>query len=162
MKKLSLAFSVLIAFSLLTACSNTHSNSEPSSSNIEESSDVWGSSASESSTTQSSNEVSAEFKQALNEAQTEATTEYFSENKIKRNLSDNYSSSAVDYALANVNVDWKQNAVHYAQDFINNSGEDASEQDWDKMERALTSEFGGGFTRTQASYALDTLHVPYD
>lgn len=160
MKKLSFVFSVLIALCLLTACSSTHSNSEPSSSNIEESSDVWGSSESSSTIEKSSENL--EFSQALTAAKTEYDNNHLSENKIRDILKEKYASDAIDYAFKHLNADWNECAIYYAEQYINNSGEEASEQDWDKMIKALTSEYGGWFTRSQAANALTTLHVPYE
>ena len=60
---------------------------------------------------------------------------------------DGYTSSEIEYAIKNCNVDWNEQAVKYAKKELS--------EDFESKESLKSSLEGGGFTESQVEYALE-------
>lgn len=100
--------------------------------------------------------ISREYKAALNKANFYANNMNMSKKAVYEQLTseygENFPKDAADYAIENVESDWKENALNkaisYQQD-MNMSRKSIYEQ--------LISEYGEKFTKEEADYALKNL-----
>ncbi|MFJ2044507.1 Ltp family lipoprotein [Paenibacillus taichungensis] len=102
------------------------------------------------------NSVPREHKAALKSAQTYAEIMHMSKKGIYEQLTSEYGEKfdkeAAQYAIDNIQVDWKENALKSAQNYaesMNMSDSGIYDQ--------LTSEYGEKFTKEEAQYAIDNL-----
>lgn len=113
-------------------------------------------SKSNSTTTHSSDNVSREFEAALQSAQNYVDTMPFSKAKLFEQLTSEHGSAfpedAANYAIENVNVDYKEEAVEAANNY--NQTMPMSDQE---LLNQLTSEYGEQFTQEEAQYALQNM-----
>ncbi|MDO4686609.1 MAG: Ltp family lipoprotein [Corynebacterium sp.] len=65
---------------------------------------------------------------------------------------ENYTEEAAQYAIDNLNEDWKQNALEKAKIYVEHLGLEKEE-----IYEQLTSEYGDKFTPEEARYAVDNL-----
>lgn len=101
--------------------------------------------------------VSPEFKAALNKAQIYSDMMYLSKNGLFKQLTSEYGEKfpedAAKYAIDNINVDWKQNALKKAENYsimyLSKKG----------LYKQLVSSAGENFTETEAQYAIDNIVV---
>lgn len=109
-----------------------------------------------SSSTDSSDNVSREFEAALQSAQNYVDTLPMSKAKLFEQLTSEYGSSfpedAANYAIENVDVDYKEEAVESANTY--NQTMPMSDQE---LLNQLTSEYGEGFTQEEAQYGLQNM-----
>ena len=103
-----------------------------------------------------SEDVPREYRNALKAAQNYIDLMHFSEKGLFEQLTsefgDQYPEEAAQYAIENVDVDYKEEALEAAisyLEFMPMSDQELFEQ--------LTSEYGEQFTDEQAQYALDNL-----
>ena len=100
--------------------------------------------------------VPTEYKSALNKAKTYSDTMYMSKQGIYNQLTSEYgekfSAQAAQYAIDNLQVDYKQNALKKAQDYQSQMSMSPS-----AIYDQLTSEYGEKFTAEEAQYAIDNL-----
>lgn len=101
-------------------------------------------------------DVPQEFKSALNRAESYGTRFHMSKQAIYDQLTSEYrekfSPEVAQYAVDNLNIDYKQNALEKAKDYqskMNMSPERIRDQ--------LTSEYGEQFTDEEADYAIANL-----
>ena len=104
----------------------------------------------------SSDEVSGEKKSALSKAETYSKTMHMSKAGIKDQLTseygDQFPEEAAQYAIDNLEVDYKDNALEKAKTYANDM--DMSN---DGIYDQLTSSYGEKFAQEQAQYAVDNL-----
>ncbi|WP_277630547.1 Ltp family lipoprotein [Atopococcus tabaci] len=102
------------------------------------------------------NDVPIEFQSALNRAQSFSDTMHMSKSGLYDQLTseygDQFSTEAAQYAVDNVEADWKENALRKAEDYAETM----------HMSKAgvydqLTSEYGEQFIQEEADYAIDNL-----
>lgn len=109
-----------------------------------------------SSSTDTTDNVSREFEAALQSAQNYVDTMPFSKAKLFEQLTSEYGSSfpedAANYAIENVDVDYKEEAVEAANNY--NQTMPMSDQE---LLNQLTSEHGEQFTQEEAQYALQNM-----
>lgn len=101
--------------------------------------------------------VPQEYLNALEQAQSYSDTLHLSKQGIYDQLTSEYGgkfpAEAAQYAIDNVEADFKANALAQAENYYNNlnmSKEDVRDQ--------LTSAYGGRFTQDEADYAIENLH----
>lgn len=96
--------------------------------------------------------ILTEYVDALKRADLYAHDMHFSERYIYDRLTDdngdNFSDKAAEYAIDNIVVDYKENALHKAQTYYD-MGFSVEE-----IAEALTSEYGEMFTQEEAEYAM--------
>ena len=97
--------------------------------------------------------VPREHAAALKSAQNYIDTMHFSEKGLHEQLTseygDDFPKDAADYAMANVQADWNQEALQAAKSYL-----DIMPMSDAGLHDQLMSEAGDGFTRAQADYAL--------
>lgn len=102
-------------------------------------------------------EIPAEHTSALSQAETYSDTMHMSKAGVFEQLTSEYggqfSEEAAQYAVDNVDADWKQNALESAQTY-----QDDMAMSPDAIHDQLTSEYGGQFTQAEADYAIDNLN----
>lgn len=100
--------------------------------------------------------VPREHKAALQKAQEYAESMYMSKAGIYDQLTseygENFPAEAAQYAIDNIEIDWKENALKKAQEYA----ETMSMSDADIYDQ-LISEYGEKFTEEEAQYAIDNL-----
>ena len=100
--------------------------------------------------------VSAEFKAALKKGEVYAKEMHFSKQRIYDQLTSEYGEkfpvAAARYAIDNLNVDWKDNALKTAKNYRDNMDMSKS-----SIYDQLVSEHGEKFTKEEAQYAIDHL-----
>lgn len=135
-----------------TTAPNNMVGQEEESSAQPESSSQETNSAPESSTSEN---VPAEYKQALDKAQQYADNLHLSKQDIYDQLTSQYgdgmSDEAAQYAVEHVQADWNKNALETARSY-----QDLGLSESDIYDQ-LVSEYGGQFTPEQAQYAIDHL-----
>lgn len=101
-------------------------------------------------------DVPQEFKSALNKAEAYGTKMYMSKQAIYDQLTSEYgekfSPEAAQYAVDNLDIDYKQNALEKAKRY--QSKMDMSPE---RIRDQLTSEYGEQFTAEEADYAIANL-----
>lgn len=102
-------------------------------------------------------EVPADHTSALSQAETYSNTMHMSKAGVFDQLTSEYggqfSEEAAQYAVDNVDADWKQNALESAKTY-----QDDMAMSPDAIHDQLTSEYGGQFTADEADYAIDNLN----
>jgi len=100
--------------------------------------------------------VPTEYKSALNKAKMYSDMMHMSKAGIYDQLTSEYgekfSAESAQYAVDNVNADWKANALKKAQDYQNTMSMSPS-----AVYDQLVSEYGEKFTAEEAQYAVDNL-----
>ncbi|MBU9673810.1 Ltp family lipoprotein [Planococcus sp. CP5-4] len=101
-------------------------------------------------------EVSTEFESALNQAQTYSDTMHMSKAGLFEQLTSEYGGQfpedAAQYAIDNVDADWKANALESAKTY-----QDSMSLSKEAIRDQLTSDYGGQFTQEEADYAIENL-----
>ncbi len=100
--------------------------------------------------------VPTEYKSALKKAKVYSDTMHMSKAGIYKQLTSEYgekfSAEAAQYAVDNVNADWKANALKKAQTY-----QDTMSMSPAAIRDQLTSEYGEKFTKEEADYAVSHL-----
>lgn len=101
--------------------------------------------------------VSREFKSALTKAELYANTMYMSKKGVYNQLvsehGEGFPEDAAQYAIDNVQADWKENALNKATTYANEMAmSDSAVYD------QLVSTHGEQFTEDEAQYAVDNLN----
>lgn len=98
-----------------------------------------------------------EYKNALKKGQSYADTMHMSKQGVYDQLTSEYGegfpAEAAQYAIDNINVDWKENALKKATSYY----EDMA-MSKDGVYDQLVSEYGEQFTAEEAQYAVDNLN----
>ena len=102
--------------------------------------------------------IPTEYKSALRKAESYSNIMHMSKAELYDQLTSEYGESftAAQYAVDNVEADWKQNALKKAESYANNM----------HMSKAgvydqLTSEHGEQFTPEEAQYAIDNVDADW-
>ena len=102
-------------------------------------------------------DVPREFKSALSQADTYANTMYMSKAGLYDQLTSEYGGKfpkdAAQYAIDNVDADWKENALKRAESY-----QESMAMSPKAIYDQLVSEYGGQFTAEEAQYAVDNLN----
>ena len=100
--------------------------------------------------------VPKEFASAKRKAQIYADDMYMSKSGIKKQLTSEYGEGfpedASEYAINNIDVNWKTNAVEKARFY-----QDGMSMSLSAIHNQLTSEYGEQFTKEEADYAIEQL-----
>ena len=108
-------------------------------------------------TTKKSN-VPLEYQNCLDAANNYLSTQAFSKKGLRDQLKskdgDNYPTSAVNYAMSHIKVNWNEQAYKAAKDYQDNHLGGSRKE----MMSQLTSSYGDGFTKSQAEYAVNKLY----
>src|SRR5699024_7384017 len=101
-------------------------------------------------------DVPREHKSALNKAESYANTMDMSKEGIYDQLvseyGENFPEDAAEYAMDNIEADWKENALNKARTYA-----DDMDMSDDAIFDQLVSEYGEQFTEEEAQYAIDNL-----
>lgn len=101
-------------------------------------------------------DIPAEYKSALKKAQSYSDMMHMSKSGLYDQLTseygENFSAEAAQYAIDNVNADWKANALKKANDY-----QDKMAMSPSAIYDQLISEYGEGFTVEEADYAIENL-----
>lgn len=90
--------------------------------------------------------------EALNKAELYANVMLYSEEKVREeleNAAENFSNKAIDYAMKNLDIDWKETALMKAE-FYDSFGRSKAD-----IKNTLIEE--DGFTEKQADYAIENM-----
>lgn len=100
--------------------------------------------------------IPTEYKNALRKARAYGETQFMSKQRIHNQLTSEYgeqfSAAAADYAVNNVQLDYKRNALRKAKSY--QQQQSMSKQ---RIYKQLTSQYGEQFTAEEAQYAIDNL-----
>lgn len=100
--------------------------------------------------------IPIEYKSALKKAKIYSDTMYMSKAAIYDQLTSEYgeqfSAEAAQYAMDNLEADWKENALKKAKTYQNDMAMSPS-----AIRDQLTSEYGEKFTSEEADYAIENL-----
>ena len=100
--------------------------------------------------------VPTEYKTALRKAKTYSDTMYMSKaglyNQLTSEYGEKFTAEAAQYAIDNVEADWKYNALKKAQSYQETMAMSPS-----AIYDQLISEYGEQFTAEEAQYAIDNL-----
>lgn len=106
---------------------------------------------------QSKTEVPKEYTNALTKAKSYSENMHMSKAAIHDQLTSEYgegfSEEAADYAMENLNADYKENALYKAKSYQDNMAMSPS-----AIYDQLISEYGEQFTEEEAQYAIDNLN----
>lgn len=101
--------------------------------------------------------VSTEYKNALKKAQSYSDSQHLSKSKLYEQLTSQYgekfTDDAAQYAIDNVNADYKANALAKAKSYQSSQNMSSS-----RIYDQLTSDYGEMFTAEEAQYAIDNLN----
>ena len=101
-------------------------------------------------------DVPTEYKSALRQAETYSDMMHMSKAGIYDQLTSEYggqfTEEAAQYAIDNVEADWKENALKSAQNY-----QETMAMSPNAIYDQLTSEYGEQFTAEEAQYAIDNL-----
>lgn len=104
----------------------------------------------------STSNVSQEFKNALKSADYYANEDHMSKKRLYDQLTSEYGekfpADAAQYAIDNVKADWNRNALETAKYYYEEDG-----MSLDRVYDQLTSDYGEQFTPEEAQYAIDNL-----
>lgn len=104
----------------------------------------------------SATSVPAEYKSALKKAKLYSDTMHMSKKGLYEQLTSEYgekfSAEAAQYAIDNVNADWKANALAKAESY-----QETMSMSPEAIRDQLTSEYGEQFTSEEADYAIANL-----
>ena len=102
-----------------------------------------------------------EYKSALEKAQsycsddmTISKAEVY--NKLTSEYEGNFTVEAAQYAIDNLEVDWKENALKKAKSYLETMSMSKA-----TLYEQLTSEYGNGFTAEEAQYAVDNVKADW-
>ena len=102
--------------------------------------------------------VPTAYKSALNKAKTYLDTMDMSKDGLYKQLTSEYgeqfSEEAGQYAIDNINANWKENALKKAQEY-----ERMMHMSKDGLYKQLSSDYGDQFTQEQAQYAIDNINA---
>ena len=108
------------------------------------------------STEETKEDVPTEYKSALRKAKTYSDMMHMSKAGIYDQLTSEYggqfTEEAAQYAIDNVEADWKENALKSAQTY-----QETMAMSPNAIYDQLISEYGGQFTAEEAQYAIDNL-----
>ena len=100
--------------------------------------------------------IPKEYKSALKKAKIYSDTAYMSKAALYRQLTsefgEKFTSEAAQYAIDNVEANWKENALKKAKLY-----QETMAMSPNAIYNQLTSEFGEMFTAEEAQYAIDNL-----
>ena len=100
--------------------------------------------------------IPTEYKSALKKAKSYSDNMNMSKAKLYKQLTseygENFTAEAAQYAVDNVEADWKENALKKAKSYQENMSMSKA-----KIYSQLTSEYGEHFTAEEAQYAIDNL-----
>ena len=100
--------------------------------------------------------IPKEYKSALKKAKIYSDTSYMSKAALYRQLTsefgEKFTSEAAQYAIDNVEANWKENALKKAKLY-----QETMAMSPNAIYNQLTSEFGEMFTAEEAQYAIDNL-----
>lgn len=100
--------------------------------------------------------VSKEFENALKKAKNYAETMHMSKkgiyNQLTSEYGENFPAEAAQYAVDNLEWDYKENAYKKAKNY-----QDTMSMSINSVKEQLTSEYGEQFTEEEAQYAIDKL-----
>lgn len=106
--------------------------------------------------TKKEDDVPTEYKSALNKANSYAKNMYMSKAAVYDQLTSEYgekfSQEAADYAMDNVEADWKANALKKAKSY-----QEEMDMSPESVRDQLSSEHGEQFTQEEADYAVENL-----
>lgn len=101
-------------------------------------------------------DVPTEYKSALKKANSYAENMYMSKEAVYDQLTSEYgekfSQEAADYAIDNVQADWKANALKKAKSY-----QEEMDMSPESVRDQLASEHGEQFTQEEADYAVENL-----
>lgn len=146
---LAACLAIIIGLGVLPLVNNGDSPTPPGGTTSESTSDgESGTSADE--------PVPDEYRRALEKADFLANDMHQSRNRVHDSLTspygDQFSEAAADYAVENVQTDWRQNALQSARSYQEHLGL-SREEIYDQ----LVSPYGEDFTEEEAQYAVDNL-----
>lgn len=105
-------------------------------------------------------EVPREYQSALSSAETYSSIMHMSKAEIYNQLiseyGDKFAPEAAQYAIDNIQADWKENALQSAESYNENMHMSKAE-----MYDQLTSEYGSQFTAEEAQYAIDNIQADW-
>lgn len=114
-------------------------------------------SSTEAESEKSKEEVPREYQSALNKGESYASMMRMSKQGIYDQLTsehgEKFSEEAAQYAIDNLEVDWKENALSKAKDY-----QDEMNMSPESIRDQLTSEHGEQFTQEEADYAIEHLN----
>lgn len=117
----------------------------------EASSDESGEAAEE-----SGEDVPTEYKSALTSAESYSDTMHMSKaaifDQLTSEVADQFSEEAAQYAIDNIEADWKENALKSAENY-----QETMSMSPEAIRDQLVSEHGDQFTQEQADYAVENL-----
>lgn len=106
------------------------------------------------------NNVSSEYKDALSKAISYNNSLHLSKkglfNQLTSEYGANFSEDAANYAIENIDANWKENALLSAESY--NESLYLSQK---RLYKQLTSEHGGQFTEKQAEYAIKNIDADW-
>lgn len=111
-------------------------------------------------TTARDDSIPKEYLSALNKAESYSNTMHMSKaslyNQLTSEYGEKFSAEAAQYAIDNVEADWKANALEKAKDY-------SSTMHMSKagVYKQLTSEYGEQFTEEEAQYAIDNVEADW-
>lgn len=101
-------------------------------------------------------DIPKEYRNALKSAETYAKNMHMSKQGIRDQLVSEYgekfSEEAADYAMENLEADWKENALITAKNY-----QDSMHMSKEAIRDQLVSEYGEKFTQEEADYAVENL-----
>lgn len=102
-------------------------------------------------------EPTMEYKNALKKAESYSNMMYMSKQSIYEQLTSEYGekfpADAAQYAIDNMNADWKENALKKAKSY-----QETMSMSTSAIYDQLISEYGEKFTKEEAQYAIDNLN----
>ena len=143
------------------SCSNTDNSKEVNSGNVEAAQEV-SQDNDENAIVENESEdkvedtIPTEYKSALKKAKSYSDTMNMSKAKLYKQLTseygENFTAEAAQYAVDNVEADWKENALKKAKSYQETMSMSPS-----AIYDQLVSEYGEMFTPEEAQYAIDNL-----
>lgn len=107
-------------------------------------------------TTKEEENIPTEYKSALKKAESYSKTMHMSKQGIYDQLTSEYgeqfSEEAAQYAMDNLEADWKENALKKAESY-----QETMNMSPAAIHDQLTSEYGEQFTEEEADYAIENL-----
>lgn len=141
-----------------TRCSGNDNSKETNSGNIESVQEVSKNNV-ENTTAENNTEdnVPSEYKSALKKAKSYSDIMHMSKAGIYDQLTSEYgekfTAEAAQYAVDNLEADWKENALKKAKSY-----QETMDMSPSAIYDQLISEYGEGFTEEEAQYAIDNLN----
>lgn len=106
--------------------------------------------------TEADKDIPKEYKSALNKAKMYSETMHMSKAGLYDQLTSEYgeqfSEEAAQYAIDNIDADWKENALAKAKEY-----QDTMDMSPEAIRDQLVSEYGEKFTQEEADYAVEHL-----